>query len=172
MQCSTLTSGDVCQYCLDSLMVARTTINARPWPCRNTPARPAVCISRSRSLCPLPQSTHQHSTAAQPLTLLLAHTDSPAPPARGLAVLSAHPQTPVVPQTSVRADLLQALQVLTQLRVDGVGEDVLVLAVDDVALTVEEPGRDLVLGGVLDDGDDALEFFGGEFAGAVGSMFC
>ena len=87
-------------------------------------------------------------------------------------MLSAHPQTPVVPQTSVRADLLQALQVLTQLRVDGVGEDVLVLAVDDVALTVEEPGRDLVLGGVLDDGDDALEFFGGEFAGAVGSMFC
>jgi hypothetical protein len=45
-----------------------------------------------------------------------------------------------------------------------------VLAVDDVALPVEEPAGDLVLRGVLHDGDDALEFFRGEFTGAVVSV--
>lgn len=72
-----------------------------------------------------------------------------------------------MPQTPVGADLLQALQVLTKLAVDTVGEHLVVFAVDDVALSVEEPGGDLVLGGGLDDGDNALELFGGEFTGAV-----
>lgn len=71
-------------------------------------------------------------------------------------------------QTSVGADLLQSLQILTELAVHTVGQGLVVLAVDDVALSVEEPGGDLVLGWVLDDGDDTLEFFGGELAGAVG----
>lgn len=72
-----------------------------------------------------------------------------------------------MPQTSVRADLLQPLQVVTQLTIDAVGQHLRILAVNDVALSVEEPAWDLVLGRVLDDGDDALEFFGGEIAGAV-----
>jgi len=42
------------------------------------------------------------------------------------------------------ADLLEALQIVTELAVDAVGEDLGVLAVDDVALPVEEPGGDLV----------------------------
>lgn len=71
-------------------------------------------------------------------------------------------------ETTVGADLLQALQILTSLAVESVGHDLVVLAVGDVALSVEEPGRDLVLGRVLEDGDDTLEFFGGEFTGAVG----
>jgi len=85
-------------------------------------------------------------------------------------VLTPHSQTPVVPQTTVSADLLQALQVLTQLAVHAVSQDLRVLAVHDVALTVEEPGRDLVLSRVLDDGDDALEFLGGKLSGAVMCM--
>lgn len=71
-------------------------------------------------------------------------------------------------ETTVGADLLQALEILTELGVDTVGEDLVVLAVDNVALPVEEPGRDLVLSGVLDDGDNALKLFGGKLAGAVG----
>ena len=70
-------------------------------------------------------------------------------------------------ETSVGTDLLQSLEVLTELGVDTVGEDLEVLAVDNVALSVEEPRGDLVLGGVLDDGDNALELFRGEFTGAV-----
>ncbi len=68
----------------------------------------------------------------------------------------------------MRADLLQPLEIVTQLAVHAVGKDLAVLAVHDVALAIEEPGGDLVLGRGLDDGDDALEFFGGKFAGAVG----
>jgi hypothetical protein len=59
-------------------------------------------------------------------------------------------------------DLLQALQIVTQLGVDTVGENLGVLAIDDIALTIEEPGGDLVLCRVLDDRDDSLEFFGCE----------
>jgi hypothetical protein len=91
-------------------------------------------------------------------------------------VLSADTQAPVVTETTVGADLLQALEIFAQLRVDVVGKDLAVLAVDDVALPVEEPGRDLVLGRVLDDGDDTLELFGRKLTGAVRgermSAFC
>lgn len=65
------------------------------------------------------------------------------------------------------ADLLQALEIVAQLGVDAVGQDLGVLAVDDVALPVEEPRGNLVLGGVLDDGDDTLELFGRKLTGAV-----
>jgi hypothetical protein len=72
-----------------------------------------------------------------------------------------------VTQTTMRADLLQSFQIITELGVDTVGEDLRVFAVDNVALSVEEPAGDLVLGGVLDDGNDSLEFFGCEFTGAI-----
>ena len=106
------------------------------------------------------------SPDSTPLSLLLRHTNRTPSPARRLTVLSTHPQAPVVPQTTMGADLLQPLQVLTQLAVHAVGQDLAIFAVHNVALAVEEPGRDLVLGWILDDGDDALEFFGGEFASA------
>ena len=70
-------------------------------------------------------------------------------------------------KTTVSADLLQALQIITKLGVDTVGENLRVLTIDDITLTIEEPGWDLVLSRVLDDGDDSLEFFGGEFTGSV-----
>ena len=70
------------------------------------------------------------------------------------------------------ADFLQPLQVLAQLAVHAVGQDLAVLAIHDVALTIEEPGWDLVLRRVLDDGHDALEFFGGEVAGTVDTILC
>ena len=113
------------------------------------------------------QPHHLPDALAKPLTLLLADTDGPATATRRLGVLATHAQAPEVTQTSVHADLLHALQVLAQLAVHAVGQDLAVLAVDDVALSVQEPGRDLVLRWVLHDGDDALEFFRGEFTGAV-----
>lgn len=70
-----------------------------------------------------------------------------------------------MPETPVCTDLLQPLQILTELVVEGVGKDLRVLAVDDVTLPVQEPGGDLVLGRVLDDCDDTLEFFGGKLTG-------
>ena len=72
-------------------------------------------------------------------------------------MLSTDTQTPRVAQTTVDTDLLQALQVLTQLVVQAVGQQLAGGAVLDVLLTVQEPGGDLVLGRVLHDGDDALQ---------------
>lgn len=100
-------------------------------------------------------------------TLLLGDTDGSATATSGLGVLTTDTETPVVSETTVGADLLQALEILTELGVDTVGKDVGVLAIDDIALSVQEPGGDLVLGRVLDDGDDSLELFRGELTGAV-----
>jgi hypothetical protein len=77
-------------------------------------------------------------------------------------VLTTDTDTPVVTQTSVSTNLLQTFQVLTELVVQTVGQGVSVFAVLVVLLSVEEPVGDLVLGGVLHDGDDAFEFIVGE----------
>lgn len=100
-------------------------------------------------------------------TLLLGHTDGPASPASRLGVLTTDTQAPVVAETPVGPDFLQALEIITELRVDTVGQELRVLAVDDIALPVEEPGGDLVLSGVLEDVDDALELLRGELTSTV-----
>lgn len=69
-------------------------------------------------------------------------------------------------QSTMRADFLQALQILAQFTFHPVGQDLRVLAVYNVALSVQEPCGDFVLGGVVDDGDDSFEFFGGNFSGS------
>lgn len=68
-------------------------------------------------------------------------------------------------ETTMSTDLLQTLEIVTELGVDTVGENLGVLAIDDIALTIEEPGRDFILSRVLDDGDNSLEFFRGELTG-------
>jgi hypothetical protein len=70
-------------------------------------------------------------------------------------------------ETTVSTDLLQTLQILAQLRIDIVGQNLAVLAIDDIALTIEEPSGDFVLRGVLDDGDNSLKLFGGELTSTV-----
>ena len=84
---------------------------------------------------------------------------------RSLGVLTPDPQSPVVPQSSVRPDLLEPLEVITELLVDGVGKGVGVLALEQVLLPVQEPSRDLELGRVLHDGNDSLELIGVELSG-------
>jgi len=64
-------------------------------------------------------------------------------------------------------NLLEPLEIVTEFGVHTVGEDLVVLAVDNVSLSVEEPDGDLVLSRVLYDGDDSLELFGCEFTGAL-----
>lgn len=109
--------------------------------------------------------------ATNGLALLLADTDGAATAASGLGVLATDTQAPVVTETAVGADLLEALEVLTHLAVQAVGDNLRVLAVGDVALSVQEPRGDLVLGWGLEDGDDALELFGGELTSTVVRTF-
>ena len=70
-------------------------------------------------------------------------------------------------QATMSTDLLQALQIVTELGVDTVSENLAVLAIDDIALTIEEPGWDFVLRGVLDNRNNPLQFFRGKFASAI-----
>jgi hypothetical protein len=82
-------------------------------------------------------------------------------------MLTSNAETPVVTETTMSPDLLQSFQIFTQLALHAVGQNLRVLAVDNVSLSVEEPRWDLVLCRVLDDGDDSLEFFRGDFTSAV-----
>ena len=82
-------------------------------------------------------------------------------------MLTPDTETPEVTETTVRTNLLQPLKVITELRVNTVGQDLQVLAVDNVPLPVQEPKRDLELGGVLDDGDETFELIRVKLAGAV-----
>jgi len=85
-------------------------------------------------------------------------------------MLSTDAKTPIMTKTTVSTYFLQAFQVLTKLRVNSVRQNLRIFAIDDITLTVEEPGWDLVLSGVLDDSDDSLEFFRGEFTGALAQI--
>ena len=73
------------------------------------------------------------------LALLLADTNGTATATGGLGVLSTHTETPVVTETAVGADTLETLEILTGLAVEGVGDNLGVLAIGDVALSVQEP---------------------------------
>lgn len=85
----------------------------------------------------------------------------------GLGVLTSHLQAPEVSNTSVGSDLLQSLQVISQLGLHVVGQDVVVLTVNLVLLSVQEPSWDLVLGWVLHDGNNSLQLFLGQFTGTL-----
>lgn len=72
-----------------------------------------------------------------------------------------------MPQTTVSPDLLQSLQIITKFGIHSVGQDLRVLAIDDILLPVQEPCGDLELCGVLDDSDEALKLIGVEVTSAV-----
>lgn len=85
----------------------------------------------------------------------------------GLGVLTSDTETPEVTDTTVGSDLFQSLQVISELGLQVVGQDVVILTVNDVLLSVQEPGWDLVLGWVLQDGDDTLKLFLGQFTSTL-----
>eukprot|EP01084_Bolivina_argentea_P263762 446556_1 len=87
--------------------------------------------------------------------------------AGGAGVLTTDTETAGVADTTMGTDLLHALQIVTELDVNGVGQDVLGLAGLGVTLTVQEPHGDLELGGVGKDVGDALELVGLEGTGAA-----
>ena len=96
--------------------------------------------------------------------LLLGGRHGLAAATGALGVLAAHADAPVVAETTVRADLLEALEVLAELLLQRVRESLRVLARLVVFLSVEEPGRDLELLRVLDDSHELLDLIGGELA--------
>ena len=85
-------------------------------------------------------------------------------------MLTSDLETPVMSKTSVGTDLLKTLKILTELVVKLVDKQVRVLTVSEVTLSVQEPRRNLVLRGVLDNGDDSLKFFNSELTSSLGKI--
>ena len=82
-------------------------------------------------------------------------------------MLTTDTEAPEVTQTTVSADLLEALEIVTQLGVDGVGDELAALAIDNILLPVQEPRRDLELLRVLDDRYNPLKLVRVQVASAV-----
>ena len=72
-----------------------------------------------------------------------------------------------VTDTTVRADLLKTFHIFTILVIEGVGEELAVLAVLAILLTIEEPIGNLVFTRVLHDGNDAFHISSVHFTGAL-----
>lgn len=73
------------------------------------------------------------------------------------SMLTTDTNTPEMSETPVAANLLQPLEVVTELRVDIVRQNLAVLAVDDIFLPVKEPEWNLELCGVLHDVHDSFK---------------
>ena len=76
-----------------------------------------------------PYISHSSAVAQETKTLLLlGDSDGPAPSSGGLGVLTAHSDAPVVTKAAMRANLLQALEILSELVVQEVGHHLTGLA--------------------------------------------
>jgi len=80
-------------------------------------------------------------------SLLSGDSQCSAGSSSGLSLLASDLDSPEMPESSVGSDLLQSLQVLSQLRVEGVGDQLRPGSVSDVSLSVQEPFRDVVISG-------------------------
>ena len=69
--------------------------------------------------------------------------------------------------TTVHTNLLEALDVTTDLADEDINDALSGLAVDNITLTVHEPGGHLELLGVVDDGNKLLNLLVGERASAA-----
>ena len=80
-------------------------------------------------------------------------------------MLSAHANVPPVTQTAVRANLLEAFEIVTQLGGNVLRKDLAVFASSEIFLTIQKPNRDLELTRILDDGHQLFNLIRGQFAG-------
>ena len=90
------------------------------------------------------------------------HTDSSSLATSGLGVLTAHLVSPVMSDTAMGSDLLQALQILTHLSDQAVDHNLRGLTGHSVLLSVDKPVGDLVLLVVGNDGAQQLDLLVGE----------
>ena len=81
-------------------------------------------------------------------SLLLGNTESLSSTAGGLGLLTTNLDTEIVTETSVLTGLLHALEIFTETSVNHVGDELRIGTVSDAALSVEEPGRNVVLLGL------------------------
>merc|ERR1712099_64375 len=83
--------------------------------------------------------------------LLLGNTNSASTATSGLGMLTTDTEEPVMTETTVSTDLLETLQILTELGIETVGDRLTKGTVLPVLLSVQEPVGDLVLSWVKHD---------------------
>jgi len=98
------------------------------------------------------------------LTTLFRDTNGLSATTRRLGVLTPNTESPVVSETTVSTDLLQTFKVVTELGVNTVGKDLVVLSVNNIPLPVKEPCWNLELRRVLDDSNNSLKLIRVEFS--------
>jgi hypothetical protein len=76
----------------------------------------------------------------------------------GFGVLTSDPDSPVMTETSVSTNLFQSFNILTQLVIKTVGNDLRVLSVHNILLSIQKPIWNLVLTRVLHNSDDTFQF--------------
>merc|ERR1712168_1398999 len=99
--------------------------------------------------------------------LLLGNTNGAATATSGLGMLTTDTEEPVVTETTVSTDLLETLEIFTELGIQTVGDGLSEGAVLPVLLSVQEPVGDLVLAGVKHDGLHTTDLVLVELTGAL-----
>ena len=85
----------------------------------------------------------------------------------GFGAMTTNADAPEVTQTSVRADLLQSLHIVTQRSVERIRKHVRVFAGRKVFASIEEPDGHFELTRIRHHGHDAINFFRRQFTGTI-----
>ena len=94
---------------------------------------------------------------------LLRDTYSLSSATSGLGVLTTDTKTPIVPQPTVVPDLLQSLQVISQLHVESIRHNLGILPILVILLPIQKPVRDLKLPGVCNNGHEIVQLLCSQF---------
>ena len=103
--------------------------------------------------------------------LLALVTDGSTGSTSGLGVLTSNLKVPEVSETSVHSHLFHSLNVFSELGVQIVGSNLLVLSVLDVLSLVQEPLRESVTFWVSDDFGDLVDLGFGKFTSSLGGVY-
>jgi hypothetical protein len=87
--------------------------------------------------------------------------------ARRASVLSTHSDVPPVTKTTMSADLLHALDIITVLGSNVLCENLRVLSSLEILLPIQEPERNLELTRVLNDGNNLFDFISSQFSSTL-----
>ena len=82
-------------------------------------------------------------------------------------MLSTNSDSPPVTKTTVSTDLLQTFNIITKLRVNVLGKDLVVFASLKVLLSVQEPKGNLELAGVLNDSNKLFNLISSKLSGSL-----
>lgn len=93
-------------------------------------------------------------------------TDSLSSSSGGLCVLTSDFEAPLVPETFVASDLVESLDVFSELGLEDVGGHLEVFAFLVVLLPVQEPSGDSVSFGIIDDVGNPVALLLGQLTGA------